>query len=427
MKIAISMKSNFAFERLYVTLGKKSYSPDIEIHKENVVDLKTLDDVIEFWEPDYLVLDSKINEFQTMEGLLRQHHVETIPFDSDFDKVIETINELMGEEVEVEEQSDRQPIKYVTEDVPEKIVYKDRIVEKEVIRTSFTSIPNKLVVVASMWGGAGSTTFSTNLARAIANRGLKVSYIEFPLAKPYMFDYLLIPQKEEEKHMRYTDIMQEIKSKGVVRNKDNIWSEKGIDWFVTDTRKEPIQSFTYEEMLKLTYSVNSTITIVDISSNLHNPDIQQFLHHADEIFVCVEPDIIKIDWLSEIRNGGKRTPLQRKEKLVIDFLNQIEETEGIKYQFINMKYTQMIDNKTWLQCLEKKPLVFFPAYDYETLIECVWKSKFLYDDETDELEKALKPAIVSILPREFYKIKKSVSKKEKFGKIIGRLKKGGNE
>lgn len=414
MKIAISMKSNFSYERLLTTIYNNETLQKIEIYKDNIQTISDLDDVTDIWKPDLIVLDKKAPLIVQMEMVCKNKNVPIIYFDSDYDQLIDEIAKFFSiEEEESDLEQTKREIKYIKDEPVERVVYKDRIVEKVVVKTSYRSVPNKLIVVGSLWNGAGATTLSINLARALAERGINVAYVEYPLHKPYMFDYLSIPMKEEKRREQYTDFAKEIEKNGVVKNKSLVWNEDSIDWYVLDTRNEPIQSFVYEDLLKLVYSINSSITILDISANFHHPEVQKFLHHVDEIFVCVEPDIVKMDWISTVFDNGKEAKIQRAEKKALDFLTTLEEKEGISYQFVNMKYTQNIDNKTFLEMFSnKKPIAFIPYIPYETYIQFVWESKFIYDDldYRDIMDKKLKPIITRLVPRQFYELE---SKKKK--------------
>ncbi|MBL5768663.1 hypothetical protein [Heyndrickxia sporothermodurans] len=423
MKIAIGMKSNFAFERFVTTLLKSDFYQNIQLYEENVQEINLLEDVIEFWNPELIILDSKLPSFDDLDILANQKEIEVVYFNADMEEVLNYVKGIFQENDEIEEPQKKE-IHYVTDEVKKEIVFKDRVIEKEIIKTAYTSIPNKLIVVGSMWQGAGSTTLATNLSRAFAIRGMNVAYVEFPSSKPYMFDYLSIHAKEEQEERKYIDYANLIRKGRVINKRNGGWREYDIDWFINDSRYEPIENFTYEEMLKYVYSINSTITIVDLSSNLHLPDVQKFLHHADDIYICVDPDPVKVDWLASITNEQGETKKQRKEKLVIDYLNSIEEKEGISYKFVNMKYTKSIDNQSLWTSLGKKPTAFFPIVDYEVLINLVWKSEFLYDlsNYQDLIEKSLKPIIVQNVPRQYYEINKNKNKNIKG--ILKAFKKG---
>lgn len=428
MKIAISLKSNFAFERLEVAFIQFKELREVERHKKNLQTVDDLDDCLEFFQPDLLILDTKLPNINEMSGFAKERNTSIVYFQADVDSTMQEVIEFFSLNEVEEEDVQQKNIEYIPQLKPKtEVVFKDRVVEKEIIKTSYTSIPSKLIVVASMWQGAGSTTLATNLARAIANRGIKVSYVEFPLSKPYMFDYLQIPKQELEREQTYFDFSKELKDKKLIRRKVEAWNQFDVDWYVTDTRNEPITKFSYEELIKLIYSINSTITIVDVAANLHHESVQNFLHHADDIFICIEPDPIKIDWLASININGTESTQQRQEKKIIDYLNEIQEVENVAYQFVNMKYTKKIDNKTWLECLDKKPLTYVPVIDYHDYISSVWNSNFVYDsiEYQEVLEKAFKPLIVKMLPRKFVELENQ-NNNSKFKNLFNVFKRGEN-
>jgi len=421
MKIALSMKSNFAYDRLVRDLTQ------YEIHPQ----LKTLEEVrevIQYWQPDVMVLDKHLAYFEEAQKILLRFNIYILTFDSDFETAIEDLHTHAAFFTDTDEQQEKyipDQSKYKKqlkkkperEEPKQKVIIKKEYVEKEVEKLSFTGIPSNLIVVGSMWAGSGSTTLAINLARAIAKRQLQVSYIEFPTLKPYMFDYLSIDSHETEKRT-YVDHFHLLNKKGVI-GRDRIWMNSGIQWFVNDSRLVPVHSFKYEQMMKVLYSIKTPITIVDISTHWENPEIQDFLHQADEVFVCVEPDPIKIDWLSLISDHGKRTDYQRPEYETISFLKELEKDEGISFQYITMKHTKGIDQKEWLGCLEKEPLTTIPYIPYEDAIAAVWNSRFLYDEESyfQIFETAFKPIIKRVLPIQFRQINKQ--DKKPLQKLIG--------
>ncbi|MBU8732501.1 hypothetical protein KM915_20855 [Cytobacillus oceanisediminis] len=425
MRVAIGMKSNFAFDRLITTFSKQEKFSKIQAYEVNIQTIHKLDDAIEFYKPELIILDSMLSDINNMVLFVKSNQIGLLHFESDIEGLLNDLAAyLPGEEQNEDSLEPQSENHQVAKELPPltQTVYKEKIIEKEIIKTSYTAIPNKIIVVASMWNGAGSTTFSVNLARAIAERGVKVSYVEFPLSKPYMFDYLHIPRKEVERKRDYINPFKELNNNKFWK-RNEVWTEEGIDWYVQDTREEPVESLSYESFMRFLYKVNTTITIIDVSANLHKQEVRELLHYADEILICVEPDPIKIDWLSTINNQGKDAALQRIEKQNIDYLNMIEGVEGVSYQFVNMKFSKRIDVVSWLKCLEKKPICFFPSYHYDDMIKAVWDSAFLYDsdDLKDDLDKVLKPVITRVLPRQFYDLPRD--KKSILGSLFKGLKK----
>src|SRR5699024_8218385 len=82
----------------------------------------------------------------------------------------------------------------------------EKVIEREVETLRYANIPPKVIVIGSLWSGAGSTLYGMNLARAVAQRQVDVSYVEYPKMKPYLFDYLNISQLEKELDTPYVDV-----------------------------------------------------------------------------------------------------------------------------------------------------------------------------------------------------------------------------
>lgn len=273
-------------------------------------------------------------------------------------------------------------------------------------QVAYRPTPNRIIAIGSMWQGAGSTTIAMNLARALSVRGLNVAFMEFPLSKPYMFDYLAIHSNEKLQGIEYVDYARRIHDGKSIRKKESVWNAFGVDWFVNDSRHAPLKNFTCDDMLKYIYSINSSVTVVDLSSNLGNLEVQQFLHHVDNIYICMDSDPIKIDWLSSIPNSSESE--QREEKKIFDYLCKLE-NEGINYNFVSMKHTKVIDNKYIWENLGKQSVSLFPIVNLELLVKLAWNSKFLYDESEyqEKLEEVLKPIIVESIPKEYHELKRA--------------------
>lgn len=273
----------------------------------------------------------------------------------------------------------------------------------------YTNIPSKLIVIGSMWNGAGSTTFATNLARALAKRALPVTYVEYPTVKPYMFDYLNIADKEKIEGFQYCDIARSIEAKES-STKEKGWNYKGIQWVVTDSRYSTIRGWTYEKMIELIYSLRATpIIIVDISNRWLDQDVKQFLLQADAIYLCVEPNPIKVDWLSTVADYASHKAsddIQREEFKSLQYLNEIKAKENIPCEFITVKMNAEIDKKVWSDCLDKKPISTLPYIPYPDVMKEIWNSGLLYDvpDYHPMFEKAFAPIITELLPEIFHKV-----------------------
>lgn len=414
IKIAFSTQSEFAFGRIKMFFSKEELlRNNFNVYEDNISNYDSIEDLLSFWKPEAFVLDTKVYEFDRMESLLLSNDIPVILFEGNHDVLIEQIKNHFNLTDLVEEENKKE-INYIKTNEPiEKVVVRDRIIEKEILKKEYTAVENKLIVVSSLWQGAGSTTLAMNLSRAISSRGIDVSYVEYPLIKPYMFDYLSIPIKEVEFKKAYVDFFNNIRNGISHSSKENYWKQDGINWFIEDTRNERIANFSFEQLLKLIYPINSIITIVDVSHHLNDNNVKKLLEHADYHYVCIEPDPVKTDWLCRINVDGLPTKNQRPELDSIDYLNELQKS-GSNYEFIAMKSITDKDMLyEWELNLEKKPITRLPIIPYDDYIKNVWDSTFLYDEQEyqDLFEEKLKPIISQILPREFYNLKQSRKKK----------------
>lgn len=388
MKVAFCLESKFLFNRFVRELSSNS---NIELEEKNLQTLHLVRNAIEFWEIKLFIIDPKLaeirkeieNQSNDIQFILYNSFDETL--EAILDRVVSYKRKTIELDFRVQSETDMNPSlhKSLAND-NEQIKTVEKIIEKEV--TKYRDLERKVILVSSLWDGAGSTTFAINLARAIAERGVSVAYIEHPLASPYMFDYLSIPMKERQKE--YSDYVRSDHLK-------EPWHEKGIDWYVIDTRQPLIHQFPHEELMKLLYKIKTTIVLIDVSATLNNKEIQKLAHDVDYNIVCIEPDVVKLDRMSEIDSSE-----QRKEKQSIDFLEKLTE-KNPNYMYVNSKGAG-IEDQTINEMLGKPIGAKLPLIDYRILMQCVWNSTFPYDQRQLKmsLEKGFKPIIADILPKE---------------------------
>ncbi|MFS0783368.1 hypothetical protein [Bacillus sp. 1P06AnD] len=415
MKVVLSVRSDMAYQFVTKLVVRKTRFSDVEFREKNATTIKDLEDAIEFFKADLYIVDRQLEDSEGLLLLLDRFHCEYLVIENDIKAITSLINAKYGlpeKEVvlQVEDANDSEPIYY---DSPKKELEEAReskIIEKEIIRTQYRSIPSKVIVVGSLFKGAGSTLLATNLARMIGQRGLEVAYIEHPLIKPYMFDYLQIHIKDNP----YYDVAREIQQEGIARSVKNSYYQNKVHWHVIDSRKPPLQSFSYENLLVLSHSIPANILIFDISDRWLDPEVQKFLYLANEIFVCIEPDPIKMDWSQYVYDGDTSF----REKMTIDFFEKNK--DSIDYQFVTMKYNTQIDVKLWNVIQTKKPLGKLSYIPYPDIVEALFKRKLLYDfeDYNEWFEEELKSVLAKIVPKDFLVLdkRKKISLKGLFNK-----------
>ena len=429
MKVAFSIKSDYLFSRMLTASEMRFKDLSVEFEKSNKNDERLIRNAIDYYNVKFLVIDESLPEETIKAVKIKQEENEKLIvlfFNDNFEQTLDRLGELIKEVLSntilldfnhdnTENLNEREPPEKVPV-VEVETVVEEKVVEKEieVEVTSYANLPKRTIGVVSLFESCGSTTVAINLARAFAERNVSVSYIEHPLNRPYVFDYLAIPNKETEDNT-YKDLAQMI-ANDQIKLKQKAWHYKGVDWHVLDSRKKELSSFTYEQMLKMVYNTNSTITIVDFSSNLHHKDVQNYLHQIDELYVVYESDVIKLDRMGEI--VGEE--IQRKEKVAADFIRDMLEAEENKVHFINAKYSKSLNNKFIEQVFEVKTNINIPIINYKNIMECVWNSIFLYDQREfrSDFETQFKTIIRSNLPKELYRLNPKKSKVDFFKRSL---------
>lgn len=430
VRIVVIMKSRISYERFETDLK------EFTVHK-HVSSVADIQECVTYWNPDIAILDIQSPIYHEAQKLFFNFDVDVVEFTSDFDSAIEevksysafydsqddlTLSEVQAKEIpdfsDYEIKAREELKKEVVVQIQKEIVE----VEKEVEVVAYTNVPPKLIVVASLWSGAGSSFVAANLARSVANRGIQVSYIEYPTVKPYMFDYINLSSLEESEKFQYLDIAKLIERKGAVPKKKG-WSYKGVHWILNDPRIPTLKTWKFEHMLRLIYSVNTPITIVDISTEWMHEDMKGLLSQADFIYISVDPDPIKASCLTPF--AGNDPSVRGKEERFVEYVKSIEETEKIPYEFILSKMNENINRKELIEVLEKKPFCEFEYIPYPDFIESIWQSEILYDHKTyhNMIENALQPIIKSILPPKYHYLEESsVKRKVPFLSIFGKKK-----
>lgn len=400
MKIVLSVRSDVAYQLLTKLIQRDSRIPEVEFQKRNAQSLRDLEDAVEFYRADLYIVDMQLEESDVLVEYLKQMNAAFLVIEHDVKEIIPKLIDEYGIQEPVQE------IHYEREE-RERVVIQEKIIEKEIIRTAYQAIPSSVVVVGSLYKGAGSTILATNMARMIAERGVDVAYIEHPLIRPYMFDYLQIHNKEQNKP--YVDLGNQIHLEGIARGKNSTFIEGGVKWHVNDSRIPNVSSFSYENMLTLSHAVQASVLIVDISDRWLDPEIQKYLYSADTILMCVEPDPVKYEW--SLYSDGEY--MQRERKAMEWLLN---ESDLKSFEMILMKNVKGIDIKGLKSIMHKKPLVTIPYISYEEVQGSLFKGKLLYDHNgnSETFEKTLIPVLAKFLPKDFLE-KKNQNKKSLIG------------
>ena len=180
----------------------------------------------------------------------------------------------------------------------------------------------------------------------------------------------------------------------------------GVRWYVNDSRKPRVESYSYENMLILSHAVHSTIIIVDIGTLGLDEGMKKYLYRADHILVCVEPDPIKYEWaLFEEGNHSQ------EEYKIMDYLMKDSDLSGV--EMVMMKDFKSTEDKFLRSILHKQPIACVPYIPYPSIQKSLLEEKLLYDYEGygDIFEDSLRDVLVASVPKEVVNLKRAKRRK----------------
>lgn len=424
MKIIILMKASTSRKRLIDFYNKTEYRAQIEEFGPHVVDLDNLKELMTFFKPTVGVIDERLWWAQDAKALFTLLDIPIIEFTGDFEqttklfcnfasKLVEDNTDFTAEEIAITNQetettfkpeydltkkvdmvlpkvnsvvdinaaSAEQP-KVVITKVEEKIKYVSR----------YAAIPSQLIVVGSLFNRAGATFVTSNLARAISSYNLLTTVIEAPCNRPYLYDAMAIDSKVEEYYSWCHDII----ASGSVK-RSNEYQENGVSWVLLHPELLPINEFSYEQYMKLIYSVKRVPFILfDIGTSWLDPGIQNVLSQADHILMILDPDPVLLNRTIPVEKDG-RVAFKTEEVNIIDKIAKLHVEEKIPFDFVVNKMTPGVDKSIIKEAIFKEPVTYIPAFDAEKIYRTLWEGNLLYDD----------PVIQQILDNCFYSILKN--------------------
>lgn len=397
MKITAVVKSDALFSLLNRKMTTIKNLPEFEMTLCS--SMKALEDSLEFTNPDLYILHETMEGSETYIQMLREKGVRFFLFEQNLQALESYLIEHFGvdEEIiedELQDELDENMRK-------ERIVYQEKIIEREKIERIYESIPFKIIVVGSLNRSAGSTILATNLARMVGERGLSVSYVEHPLIKPYMYDYLQIHEETDS----YFDLSRFVREEQMGNLKERPFTKFGVHWHVIDSLKPSLTEFEYHQLLMLTHATESNIVILDISDRWRDPEVQKLMRLASLVLVAVEPDPIKFDYANlNYEEYGIDVPTPEYTAM-----KHLREQVGNNYELVLMKDFKEKDVRTLNQIYEqlKRPIATLPYIEYPMVIQALQETKLLYDINStlkNQFETNLLSIISRFLPKDLVEL-----------------------
>jgi hypothetical protein len=397
MKITAVVKSEALFSLLNRKLGTIQRLPDYELLACS--SMLELEDSLEFSKPDLYIVHKDMEGSESYLTVLRERGNRHFVFEDNLNELESYLIEHFGVEEVIEDELQSELEESMGK---ERIIYQEKIVEKRTIEKQYETIPFKIIIVGSMNRSAGSTILATNLARMVGERGLSVSYVEHPLIKPYMFDYLQIHSDTDD----YFDLSRNVKSEKMGSLKAEPYKRFGVNWHVINSMEPSLKEFEYHHLLMLTHATDSNIVILDISDRWRDPEVQKLMRLASLVLVAVEPDPIKFEYASlNYEEHGVETPTPEYTAM-----KHLKEQIGNNYELVLMKEVKLKDINRVLKeqyANFKRPIATLPYIEYPVVLEALQNQKLLYDiniSTKNQFETNLLSIISRFLPKDLVEL-----------------------
>jgi hypothetical protein len=263
-------------------------------------------------------------------------------------------------------------------------------------------VNSKNIGVVSLSQGSGASFFCMNFAKALSDF-MKVSVIEMPLLKPYMYYYLglnALCSEELVDFASYAHLINENKalnSNYYVHSKNN-----DMYWIISDASKYQIDDWDFTKMMRLLYMPKpSSMNIVDLGDKLFDPSISNIIEQFYMIIVLIDPMVPNV--LNNFENLEK--------------IKSLQDEKSIHIEYVVNKYNKGINKYELIDFLNLKPLLYLPHINSKHIYKAVYEADIPYNnfDVKTELFPEFNKLLKMVVPKEIYeqKLNKKIFKKIK--------------
>ncbi|AND43128.1 MAG: hypothetical protein ACQEXE_19600 [Bacillota bacterium] len=334
---------------------------------------------------------------------------------SDTSKVKEVEHRSSEEEInENESEADENPNHEKQKQVVQKVIEKkvvQKVVNKTTIKRDYTfhvhnhnekivgiPVKKKLVMIGSPIERSGSTFISHLLARCLAKMGVSTTYVESPFSKSYTYDRFFGHLYSDEYKSKFYQFSKYIdpKIKSIYD-----WSKSEVDIICKHPTKEPLyqeEDVSFDALIKVLFSSNSTVTIMDVGTDWQYELYQDVFDIADHAYFILEPDIPFIQHFEESSEKS------------IEFLQK--QLQSGKSSLVGNRFDKALMKNELLKDLYlEKMITHLPSFPVTDVFQAQFQGLFLNDtkDYEKQLESSLRPLLEDILPGDFLKKQKKAT------------------
>lgn len=302
--------------------------------------------------------------------------------------------------------SDSKTEKPIVQKVIEKKVIQ-KVVNKNVIKRDYNihvhnetekvigiPIKKKIVMIGSPLSRSGSTFVSHLLARKLTQIGVSTTYIESPFSKAYTFDRFHGERYAKDCRSKFYQFSKDANLSHVGE-----WKKDDVELICKHPTDEPIycdEDVTFDNLIKVLFASQSTITIIDAGKDWSRELFQDFFDLADHMYFILEPDIPFIQYLEESKD--------------VDAQIFREHLKWEKSNLIGNRFDKsLLENNLIEYLYEGKFKTIFPVFPVIDVFDCQMRGNFLndYREYQKRIDPFIQPLLDDILPQEFMKKSKN--------------------
>ncbi|UKS29011.1 serine/threonine protein kinase [Paenibacillus sp. HWE-109] len=242
-----------------------------------------------------------------------------------------------------------------------------------------TAIPEKLIIIGSLFAGVGSTFAAISLSRLLHALRIPNALVEHPVIEPDLY-MLLYGDTRAPKGYQF--------SHSIVKDQQaptsTVWTDGYSSWFpihpdgLTDTWQSA-------ESFKLLHTIKKPIVIWDVSTHWEEASVQELCHSADEIIVVLD--------------GSPGKCNRPRSRSLLEKFETYQKRGKRVHLLANGNLPRKVSQE-WVESLPIVPLCTIPDFPRDEVRHKVWRGQFIQDqpDIADELNRALAPLLTHILP-----------------------------
>jgi eukaryotic-like serine/threonine-protein kinase len=265
-------------------------------------------------------------------------------------------------------------------------------------KLSIEPISHKLIVIGSLYAGAGSTFTAITAARMLHLADIPHALVEHPLGNPDLY-MLLLGEKNAPKS--YVFLSEEVLSE---KNNTISGQTAQLDskaWRTGRTTWVPVHpdgfkhNWEVEDAFKMLYKAKSPVVLWDISTNWEDETAKAICKSADDIWVITDTSPAKVN-----------RPSSRIR------INMLEQHYGSKVKWIVNRDSPASGRSNWFQSLPKASAARLPEIVYEQVLHAMREGTFVQEepDLRKKLLESFSPLLKSISPQLWSKAIKAEKK-----------------